>query len=87
MATSLGWRECRIRVLGHQLDTWDMADNPWEELILLSVEERALQRRPGNVCWELEAQYVNKYFCLKTGIMQSPEEITWLLILVHCLYC
>lgn len=59
MGTSLHWCKCRIRVLRHWLDTWDVAGNPWEELTMLSVEGRALQGRPGNVSWELEAQYVN----------------------------
>lgn len=56
MSASFGRRARRIRVLGHQLRTWDVADNPQEELILSPVEGRALQIRPGNICWEMEAQ-------------------------------
>lgn len=50
LSASLG----RIRVLG--LHPWDGADNPQGELILSPVQGRALQMRPGNVFWEMEAQ-------------------------------
>lgn len=82
MGTSLSQRECRIRVLAHQLEMCDVADNPQEELILWAAEGLALQRRPGKVSWELEAQCTKKM-----GMTRSCEEVTWLLTLVCCLCC